>query len=47
MRRCLQFAYLGYIYVIWFLLAHLPTPAVMLRHQEAVSDLLLGEEFAS
>lgn len=37
--------YMVYIYILTFLLAHLPPPAVMLRHQEAVSDLLLGEEF--
>ena len=37
--------YAVYVYLITFLLAHLPPPGVMLRHQEAVSDLLLGEEF--
>lgn len=38
-------AYCGYICIIWYLLSHLPPPAVMLAHQEAVKDLLLGEEF--
>eukprot|EP01043_Picozoa_sp_COSAG02_P038591 COSAG02_NODE_2987_length_7613_cov_13.554565_1_plen_1662_part_00 len=37
--------YAVYVYMITYLLAHLPPPAVMQRHQEAVSDLLLGEEF--
>ena len=37
--------YAVYVYVITLLLWHLPPPGVMLRHQEAVSDLLLGEEF--
>lgn len=36
-----------YIFFILWLLGHLPVPAVMLQHQEAVTDLLLGEEFDS
>ena len=37
--------YLAYMmYIVW-VLGHLPVPAVMLQHQEAVTDLLLGEEF--
>ena len=39
--------YLFYVYIVLYLIAHLPVPAMMLRHQEAVSDLLLGEEFDS
>ena len=38
-------AYCAYIYLLCYLLAHLPPPAAMLRHSAAVSDLLLGEEF--
>jgi hypothetical protein len=41
------FFYALYVYVMTYMLAHLPVPARMLRHQEAVSDLLLGEEFDS
>ena len=37
--------YVAYVYFLTYLLAHLPPPATMLRHAEAVSDLLLGEEF--
>ena len=38
-------AYCAYIYLLCYLLAHLPPPTAMLRHSAAVSDLLLGEEF--
>eukprot|EP01043_Picozoa_sp_COSAG02_P011947 COSAG02_NODE_449_length_22094_cov_4.917027_15_plen_1590_part_00 len=39
------FIYAAYVYFLTYLLAHVPPPATMLRHAEAVSDLLLGEEF--
>ena len=37
--------YTAFVGVLIYGITFLPPPAVMLRHQNAVSDLLLGEEF--